>query len=129
MLVSKRTPKAVRRALQELPSAVNDTYDKALLRISPPRDENSEEDSRYAMTLLMWMTFAKRPLTIGEMEHAVTTSINLADLPIDEECLMKVNDIDPDEVLSASELTSMCAGLVIVDASGMYISELSLPFV
>ena len=116
-LAPKRTPKAVRKALQELPSGVNDTYDQALVRINPPREVNSEEDSRYAMKLLMWMTFARRPLTIAEMEHAVTISFNIVDLPPDEDCLMKVSDIDPDEVLSASELTSMCAGLVIIDAS------------
>ncbi|KAL9612385.1 MAG: hypothetical protein Q9167_003025 [Letrouitia subvulpina] len=116
-LAPKRTPKAVRKALQELPSGVNDTYDQALLRIKALRDENSEEDSRYAINLLMWTTFARRPLTVAEMEHAVTISFDMFNLPPNGDCLMRASDIDPDEVLSASELTSMCAGLVIIDAS------------
>ncbi|KAL9045203.1 MAG: hypothetical protein Q9214_001725 [Letrouitia sp. 1 TL-2023] len=116
-LAPKRTPKAVRKALQELPSGVNDTYDQALLRIKALREDNGEEDSRYAINLLMWTTFARRPLTVAEMEHAVTISFDMSNLPPNEDCLMRASDIDPDEVLSASELTSMCAGLVIIDAS------------
>lgn len=116
-LALKRTPKAVRKVLQELPSGVNDTYDQALQRIRALREENGEEDSRYAMNLLMWITFARRPLTVAEMEHAVTVSFDVFNLPSNEDCLTGASDIDPEEVLSASVLTSLCAGLVIVDAS------------
>ena len=58
------------------------------------------------MNLLKSMTFARRPLSTAEMEHAVTIAND-----------MKVSDIDPEEVLSASVLTDLCAGLVIIDAS------------
>lgn len=116
-LALKRTPKAVRKVLQELPSGVNDTYDQALQRIRALREENGEEDSRYAMNLLMWITFARRPLTVAEMEHAVTSSFDMFNLPPNEDCVAGASDVDPEEVLSASVLTSLCAGLVIVDAS------------
>lgn len=65
----------------------------------------------------MCITFVGGPLTIAEMEHAFTISFDMFGLPPDKNCLMKMRDIDPDEVLSASELTSLCAGLVIIDAS------------
>ena len=63
------------------------------------------------------MTFVRRPLSIAEMEHAVTISHEMFDLASDEDCLMKVSNIDPDEMLSASELTSVCTGLIIIDGS------------
>ena len=116
-LAPKRTPKAVRKALQQLPSGVNDTYDQVLRRINPLREETNEDDSKYAMSLLRWMTFARRPLTKREVEHAVRISFDISDVPRDEDCLSKIDDVDADEVLSASELTSMCAGLVIIDAN------------
>ena len=116
-LVTRRTPKIVRKALQELPSGVDETYEQTLLRINPPRETNNEEDAKYAMTLLMWMTFASRPLTVAEMEHAVTISLDTSDLTKNNMLMERVSDIDPDEVLSGGDLTSMCAGLVIVDAS------------
>ena len=99
-LANKRTPRAVQDALQNLPTKIGDTYDQAMQRI----EATNEDDRRIVMNFLLWIAFSIRPLSVTEVEHA--TSINSG-----------ASDIDPDEVLSASDLTSMCAGLVIVDAS------------
>ena len=99
-LANKRTPRAVQDALQNLPTKIGDTYDQAMQRI----EATNEDDRRIVMNFLLWIAFSVRPLSVVEVEHA--TSINSG-----------ASDIDPDEVLSASDLTSMCAGLVIVDAS------------
>ena len=99
-LASKRTPRAVHEALQNLPTKIGDTYDQAMQRIEATNDD----DRRIVMNFLLWIAFSIRPLSVAEVEHA--TSITRG-----------ASDIDPDEVLSASDLTSMCAGLVIVDAS------------
>ena len=50
------------------------------------------------MNFLLWIAFSARPLTVAEIEHA--TSI-----------VQDVRDIDPDEIVNASDLTSLCAGL------------------
>ncbi|KAG8528594.1 uncharacterized protein KY384_006281 [Bacidia gigantensis] len=116
-LTPKRTPRAVWKALEILPDSIDDTYDQAIRRIRPSKEDTNEEDSKYAMHLLMWMTYARRPLTTAEMEHAVTTSYSIWNATEDASLVSEIDDIDVDEILSASELTSMCAGLVIIDAS------------
>lgn len=99
-LATKRTPKAVRIALQNLPTEIGDTYGRAMERI----EATNKDDRRIVMNFLLWIAFSTRPLTVSEVEHASTISFG-------------ASDVDRDDILSASELTSMCAGLVIVDAS------------
>lgn len=101
-LAITRTPGAVQEALQKLPAEIGDTYDQAMERITATNDY----DQRIAMNFLQWIAFSARPLSVAEIEHA--SSITTA-----------ATDIDSDEVLSASELTSLCAGLVIIDASNI----------
>lgn len=99
-LATKRTPKAVQQALQNLPTEIGDTYDQAMQRIEATNDD----DRRIVMNFLLWIAFSIRPLSVAEVEHASAITAS-------------TSDIDPDEVLGAGELTSMCAGLVIIDAS------------
>lgn len=101
-LAITRTPGAVQEALRKLPAEIGGTYDQAMERIKATNDY----DQRIVMNFLQWIAFSARTLTVAEVEHA--SSITTA-----------ATDIDPDEVLSASELTSMCAGLVIIDASNV----------
>ena len=99
-LATKRTPRAVQETLQNLPSQINDTYDQAMQRIEATNDD----DRKIVMNFLLWVSFAARPLSVAEVEHA--SSI-----------IAGTFDIDADEILSAGDLASMCAGLIIVDAS------------
>ncbi|KAL8960007.1 MAG: hypothetical protein Q9193_003220, partial [Seirophora villosa] len=99
-LATKRTPKAVHTALQNLPTEIGDTYDRAMERI----EATNEDDRKIVMNFLLWIAFGTRPLSVAEVEHASSISVG-------------ARDVDPDDILSASELTSMCAGLVVVDAS------------
>lgn len=101
-LAITRTTGAVTKALQKLPTEIGDTYDQAMERITATNDS----DQRIVMNFLQWIVFSARPLSVAEVEHA--SSIIAA-----------ATGIDPHEVLSASELTSMCAGLVIIDASNI----------
>jgi hypothetical protein len=61
-----------------------------------------EDDTKLAEQVLYWISFAFRPLTIRELQHAL--AIELEDIDIDEEALS-------DEDL----LVSVCAGLVTID--------------
>lgn len=99
-LATKRTPKAVQEALQRLPTGIADTYDQAMQRI----EATNEEDRNVAMRFLLWITFAARPLSVREIEHACSIDA-------------QTREIDPDEVLNAHDLTSICSGLVMIDAS------------
>ena len=98
----KLTPGRVREALQNLPSEIEHTYDQAMQRI----EATNEEERMTVMNFLLWMTFSAEPLTVGEVEHASAIAFG-------------ADDIEVEEIVAASDLTSMCAGLVIIDASGI----------
>ncbi|KFX97254.1 hypothetical protein O988_04949 [Pseudogymnoascus sp. VKM F-3808] len=87
--------------LKNLPrgsTAVNETYDKAIKRI----ERQSPARSKRAKTVLSWIIYAERQLTITELCHGLAVETGDSELNKDN-----IPDID--------ELTSVCAGLVAVD--------------
>ncbi|KAH0556173.1 hypothetical protein GP486_005895 [Trichoglossum hirsutum] len=97
-LAKKDNCRDVRRALRVLPGELYDTYDEAMQRIwsqDPVKVERAKQ-------VLSWISFAFRPLTVREVQHAL--AVEPEDTDIDEEAL-------PDEDL----LVSVCAGLVTID--------------
>lgn len=101
-LATKRTPKAVQLALRNLPTEISGTHDQAMERI----EATNEDDRKIVMNFLLWIAFSRRPLNVAEVEHASAI-------------LIGTKYVDQDNILGARELTSMCAGLVIVDASNI----------
>ena len=99
-LATKRKKGLVRDALQNLPTEIGATYDQAIERI----EATNEDDRVIARTFMLWMAYTARLLTTREVEHACSI-------------VAHASDIDPDDVLPVGDLTSMCAGLVIIDAS------------
>ncbi len=97
-LANLHRPSQVSKALKELPSRIDETYDQAMLRINAA-EQNKDE----AKALLRWVVHSYRPLHIREIEHA--TSV----YPGQEE-------FDPDDIISADLLCSWCAGLVVMEA-------------
>lgn len=90
--------KHVRNKLSSLPTTLTDTYDDALQRI-----ENQESDhKRIALKALAWVSYAMRPLSLKELQHAL--AVEPGDKTLDEELIM-----------DGQSITSLCAGLVIVD--------------
>ncbi|KAI9755847.1 MAG: hypothetical protein M4579_004129 [Chaenotheca gracillima] len=76
-----------------------DTYDEAMARI----EEQSPEEIELAEQILSWICYAVRPLTIGELQHALAVE------PEDHE-------IVPDAITNESIISLVCAGLVVIDA-------------
>jgi ankyrin repeat protein len=101
LLAAKHTPKAVRAALKSLPQKLYDTYDQTMDRI----ESQNDDDKQLAMRILSWIAYAKRPLTVQELQHALSVEPEQSDF--DEHNL-------PEEEL----LTSVCAGLAIIDKNG-----------
>ena len=85
-------------ALERLPNGIDDTYTEAWNRISAQSPEQSELGKK----VLSWVIHATRPLRISEIQEA---------LAIEE------GDewLDPKGLLDAAQLTSYCAGLVIIN--------------
>src|SRR5579862_4271607 len=90
--------KAVRRALAALPRGLDATYDEAMRRI---RGQNHAE-ARRAEQVLSWISYALRPLTLIEIQHALAVE------PEDA-------DFDEDAAPYEGVLVSVCAGLVTID--------------
>ncbi|KAF2706267.1 HET-domain-containing protein, partial [Pleomassaria siparia CBS 279.74] len=75
-----RTRATLRRSLATLPPTLDKTYDRILSAIS-------ETDSHYAVTILQWLTFSARPLSLDEVAEIV--AIDVEDKP----------KFDPEDVL------------------------------
>ncbi|KAJ5497839.1 hypothetical protein N7453_006890 [Penicillium expansum] len=100
-LVGIRSPTAVRIALQNLPkgsNAYDSAYDEAMKRIKGQVLHSQE----LAEQTLMWITRAKRQLSVEELQHALAVRPEWDEL--DEENISQVDDI-----------LSVCAGLVTLD--------------
>ncbi|OBT60884.1 hypothetical protein VE03_09675 [Pseudogymnoascus sp. 23342-1-I1] len=100
-LIGKRSPKAVRTALKSLPSgssAYDDAYKDAMVRIEGQLLDQKD----LAWQVLSWITCAKEPLTMSELQHALGTE--LGESSLDEDNLPEIED-----------MVSVCAGLVTVD--------------
>ena len=94
-LASKQTPNAVLKALQTLPNGVFETYKDILQRI----EDQSEDDRQLAKKTLMWLSLSLRPMTMKELQHAVT---------VDE----SFDELDEDDIPNEEIIVSVCAGLV-----------------
>lgn len=100
-LKDKKSPKAIKKALKDLPTgpqALDLAYREAISRIQDQMDGLRS----LAIQALGWLTCARRHLSVTELLHAL--AIDIGESKFDEE-----NLDDADEVLS------VCAGLVIVD--------------
>jgi ankyrin repeat protein len=100
-LLSKPTRGDIKLALHNLPRGINGLdamYEQAMKRI----DGQEEDVRKLAKQVLSWITHAKRPLTTGELQHALAVRNSAAEL-------------DEDFVPEVEDLVSFCAGLVIVD--------------
>ncbi|OPB45095.1 ankyrin repeat protein [Trichoderma guizhouense] len=99
-LKSKWTPKAIRRALETLPTGsevYTETYDAAMDRI-----KGQTGSRELAIQVLSWITCARRRLTTLELQHALAVEVGKSDL-------------DGDNLPEIEDLVSVCAGLVAVD--------------
>ncbi|KFY41877.1 hypothetical protein V494_02746 [Pseudogymnoascus sp. VKM F-4513 (FW-928)] len=100
-LLGKRSPKAVRAALKSLPSgssAYDDAYKDTMVRIEGQLLDQKD----LAQQVLSWITCAKRPLNMSELQHAL--AVELGESTLDEDNLPQIED-----------MVSVCAGLVTVD--------------
>ena len=97
-LATKNNARAVRDALDVLPTEVEATYSDAMRRITA----QSKDDKDLAESILVWVIYGRRPLSLRELQHALAT-------------LPRMTDIDPESLVPEILLTSVCAGLVAID--------------
>ncbi|OBT61015.1 hypothetical protein VE03_09611 [Pseudogymnoascus sp. 23342-1-I1] len=96
----------LRHSLKTLPPTLNATYDRILCAIN-------EEDSEYAVRILRWLAFSKRPLMVEEICEVVAIDTDRDPMFNKEEVLE-----DPSDVLD------ICSSLITITTSNS-ISEVS----
>jgi hypothetical protein len=101
-LIQKHNVTEVREALKNLPKDVDETYNEAMERI----ERQNEYDRALAKRVLSWVTHAYRPLTVPELQNALAV-------------VHGTPALDPDNITDEEILTSICAGLVVVDEEQM----------
>ncbi|APA12249.1 hypothetical protein sscle_09g070190 [Sclerotinia sclerotiorum 1980 UF-70] len=92
----------IKKALTSLPNILDSSYDDAMKRIMEGQDKNRKN---LAMNILMWLSCAKRILTVRELQHAIA----IMELDPDED------ELDEEDFYEQDLLLTVCAGLVVVD--------------
>ena len=88
----------VRNKLRILPITLKGAYDNALERIY----NQEPEHRRIALKAVAWVCYAFRALSLKELQHAI--AMETGDTVLDE-----------DSVMDGQSITSLCAGLLVVD--------------
>lgn len=100
-LLDKRTKRILQCTLKTLSKgyeALDRAYDDAIKQITG----QLPQDSALATNALSWIIHAQRPLTTGEICHALAVQPN-------------EKELDLDNLLEVEDIISVCAGLVTVD--------------
>ncbi|KIX01570.1 uncharacterized protein Z518_09296 [Rhinocladiella mackenziei CBS 650.93] len=97
-ILDQITKADVKKTLQHLSTNLTEAFQSTIQRIS----NLSATRRELAFRTLMWISHARRPLTVSELQHALA-------LRIDD------NDIDRDNFPSVRTLVDCCCGLVEVD--------------
>jgi Ankyrin repeats (3 copies) len=101
LLVKCRNRAQLHKSLSTLPPTLDETYERILCAIP-------EEDAEYAIRILRWLAFAKRPLRLNEIAEIVAFDPR-REIPFDENEVLE----DPLEVMDiCSSLVSMTSGSV-----------------
>lgn len=98
MLSEQRTQNAVRVALTNLPTGLDNTYKEVMERIY----KQGTADVDLALKVLGWITYAKVPLEAKALQHAVAIQPGM----------MTLEDGD---LTDEDDLISVCAGIVTID--------------
>ena len=93
--ISKRFSGTKQLALEQI---YDQSYHEAIKRI----ESQPSAMSGLARKALSWITYAERPLTTGELCHALAVGVG-------------DDDLDEDNVPEVEDVISVCAGLVVVD--------------
>lgn len=102
-ILLERTATKIIKALQSLPTRLQDTYQKTIARIQ----SQAEPDNTLGMIVLQWISHSKRPLKIDELRHALAVEWD------DDEDLPQ--DFDDGNLLDPESIVDVCAGLVVIE--------------
>ncbi|KAJ7582105.1 ankyrin repeat-containing domain protein [Mycena floridula] len=88
----------LRKALAILPDTIHNSYDETMDRI----DSQEESCAPLARQVFKWLVYAKRPLSMLELRHALAISLDSTRM-------------DYDAITTAEILVEICGGLVVTE--------------
>ncbi|KAK0435972.1 hypothetical protein EV421DRAFT_1908255 [Armillaria borealis] len=97
-LAQSTNRKILRDTLKELPDNMKNGYDETMERIN----HQGKHKSALAIRIFGWIVFARHPLTVLELQHALAVELGTTTL-------------DHENIYSTDLLGSVCGGLVIID--------------
>jgi hypothetical protein len=97
-IANKNCLNKVIEALNHLPIELDDTYEEAMQRI----EAQNEDDRKLAKRVLSWIVFAKVPLSVTELQHALAIKSGATKL-------------DKGDIVDEEILLSICAGLISIE--------------
>jgi hypothetical protein len=97
-LKSCTTVNELRKTAESLSSDIGDTYSSTWERIKA----QSESAVALATRIIVWLTYASRPLKITELQHALAVQRG-------------AETFDDDDVAPEETIVSVCCGLIVVD--------------
>ena len=100
-LAQRTTPRSIKTALADLPKGLH-VYDETYHKVQTRINEQPRNLCELAQRVISWLVNAQRELQVTELQHAL--AIEEGDRELDE-----------DNITDADILTSVCAGVVIVD--------------
>ncbi|KAF6832679.1 hypothetical protein CMUS01_06829 [Colletotrichum musicola] len=86
--------------LRKLPTSIDESYQMTLNRI----EQKSQYGKLYAFSILGWLSYAMRPLSADELNHALAVHVNGPDF--------NAQHLKPDRLLPKNEVVSFYCGLV-----------------
>ncbi|KAJ7582134.1 ankyrin repeat-containing domain protein, partial [Mycena floridula] len=95
---NKPNRQELHKALAILPDTIYISYDETMHRI----DSQEESCAQLAKQVFKWLVYAKRPLTMLELRHALAISL-------------ESTEMDPDSITSPEILIEICGGLVVTE--------------
>ncbi|KAJ7589327.1 hypothetical protein C8J56DRAFT_1075847, partial [Mycena floridula] len=95
-LASQLNRKGLHKALALLPDRIMDSYDEAMAHIKAQGKDQYE----LAHWIFYWLAYAKSPLSVKELQHAVAVSEDMTEM-------------DLDAIVDVDILTDSCAGLIV----------------
>ena len=99
--------RSIKRTIERLPTHLDDLYTRAITRITSFKLERAN----IGLMALLWMTHAKRPLNMKELQALLAVEYTVGSF--------MVGTIHPDGLPRKDIILAATCGLLIVDSSGI----------
>ncbi|KAI5806030.1 hypothetical protein BZA77DRAFT_368299 [Pyronema omphalodes] len=110
-VLDETTIRRRRDALHNMPMKLETAFESTISRIMNQKPQRSKQ----AMAVLKWVFLAKRPLTMIELRHALSVTIDPSTIQAGKLAISYDQIVDWENFPSEKSLIDWCLGLIIID--------------